>query len=289
MNDPQLSVLVVVGFEELPLAHQLPMVQWLGAGEVQLWPNYERLPDPAEVRRQVADAGLTVRAIHGPYSAADDLSSAATAVRAAAVDHLAAALDYLAACRAAVRPPGNSPHGVTTSPFMVVHPAAHGTGGMRRKEERLALRRVADALAVTVAAAEERGLRLALENMPPDILGHRIEDLLGIVETVASPTVGLCFDTGHANMAGRAPKMFRAAAPRTIACHVHDNNGKDDEHRVPFEGALNWKDLRAELARADYAGDFTLECLEALMLLYRRRDTAWRDRFRQWWTGGVGL
>ena len=274
MNDAQLTVLVAVGFERGTLAEQIPMVSWVGGTGVQFWVNYDVAPEPEEWRRQAADAGLAVRALHAPYGVGYDFSSPLTSERAQAVDRMLPALDLLAAVAAGVggRGPGaarSDPSDLSDPsdrsdapdpgpPFLVLHPAANSDSGMSRKERRTAMRRVAESLVALLPAAEERGLRLALENMPPTIAGYRIDDLIEIVTTVASPTLGLCFDTGHAHMVGKAAKMWAKAAPHVIAMHAHDNRRRDDDHLPPLEGSLNWKALHREMTKAEYRGDFAL-------------------------------
>ena len=51
------------------------------------------------------------------------------------------------------------------------------------------------------------------------------------VKTVDSPTVRVCFDTGHANCVGRPVKMWREARSFIITMHVHDNDGNADAIR----------------------------------------------------------
>jgi len=271
VDDSQLSVLVAAGFAEVPLVEQLPVVKWLGATGVQVYLNPNASPDVSAVRREIEDAGLALRSMHAPFGAGYDISSLDGEERAAAVDRLTASLDVL------VELGGE---------FAVLHPAADIVRMKRRERERRR-RMVAESLARMVPAAEARGVRLALENMSGGRTGAKIKELIEIVETVGSPTVRVCFDTGHANCVGRPVRTWQKAEPYIITMHVHDNDGSADQHREPFAGTINWRALRRALERADYAGDFVLECLEPLVVLYRHGNTAWRDRFRRWWTGAA--
>lgn len=270
MDDSQLTVLVGVGFKELPLADQLPMVRWVGSTGVQLFFNPEGQADPAAARREAEAAGLTVRSIHLPFGAGYDISSPAEAERRTAVARLIGALDAAATVGAA---------------FGVLHPSWIIDAAITARERRQRGRHVAESLRAIAPEAEARGVRLALENMPPPLIGDRIEDLIAIVEAAENDSVGICFDTGHAHQRGRVPRMWRKAGPRIVTMHLHDNDGTDDQHRAPFGGTIDWDALRRELDRASYAGEVTIECVEALALLHRRGDTAWRDRFRTWWAG----
>lgn len=270
MTDSQLTVLVASGFKELRLADQLCTVTWVGATGVQVWFNYESAIDPAAVRRCVADAGLALRSVHLPFGPGYDISSFVTRERESAVGKLVDRLDLVASLGAA---------------FGVVHPCARVDKEMTVGTRREHLKIIADSLTRLTAAAEQRGVGLALENMPPPLLGDRIEEVIRAVTAADRPALGICFDTGHANITGRAHRMFRKAAPHVISIHVHDNGGKEDDHALPFNGTLDWDAFRAELDRADYRGEFTLECLEPILLAHRKNDLAWRDRFRQWYAG----
>lgn len=117
------------------------------------------------------------------------------------------------------------------------------------------LRRLAD-------AAAEAKVRLALENLPcPYHLAEALEALPG-------PEVGLCWDTGHAyfgrKMAERGERKPFPAFPgrfasRIAAVHLHDNDGTWDQHRLPFEGGIDWDAAMRELACSGYEGGLHLE------------------------------
>ena len=267
MDDSNLSVLVAAGFEELALVDQLPVVRWVGATGVQVWLNYAAPPEPAEVRRQVEEADLALRSIHGPFGPSCDPSSLEAEIREAALATLLDAVDLAAEAGAG---------------YLVIHPGAEPIGDRPNERARRA-RLAAESIARLVPRAEARGVKLAVENMPPGHVGSRIDDLLEILRAVDSPRVGLCFDTGHANLVGRTVSMWRKAAPHVLAMHVHDNDGTADQHREPFSGSVKWGRLRNALVEVPYRGDFVLECLEALVALHRRGGNDWRDRFRRWW------
>ena len=71
---------------------------------------------------------------------------------------------------------------------------------------------------------------------------------------------GLCLDTGHINL---LRKSFRVYVPivgkRIKALHVHDNNGSNDEHRMPYVGTINWDDFCNSLHEVGYSGDLSFE------------------------------
>ena len=49
-----------------------------------------------------------------------------------------------------------------------------------------------------------------------------------------------------------------------ICTHLHDNDGKKDQHLPPFKGIIVWEKFLHELTAAGYKGTFTFECGGAL-------------------------
>ena len=71
----------------------------------------------------------------------------------------------------------------------------------------------------------------------------------------------VCLDTGHANFCGEKP----ADAVRLVgkeylgSLHVHDNNGKADEHKTPGNGTIDWEDFSDALAEIGFEGCVNFE------------------------------
>jgi sugar phosphate isomerase/epimerase len=94
--------------------------------------------------------------------------------------------------------------------------------------------------------AKERGAQILLENIPSELsTPARILTFLQYTRL----DLKVCFDTGHAHMAGGVQPAFRTLHQRIAAIHVHDNHGEKDEHLLPFEGQIDWaqtvRDFRA--------------------------------------------
>ena len=71
-----------------------------------------------------------------------------------------------------------------------------------------------------------------------------------------------CLDIGHAEMYGlgtSAPEMIEALGHRLLALHLHDNNQKRDQHKIPFSGSIDFSRVVASLKRIGYKGHMTLE------------------------------
>lgn len=118
-----------------------------------------------------------------------------------------------------------------------------------------AVRRSVETLA---EAATASGVRLALEVIPnalstPDAL---VDLLDGDLDLGAA---GVCLDFGHAHMLSSAPEATEVLAGHVITTHVHDNNGREDDHRVPFAGTIDWPAALMAMSKIGYAGRWIFE------------------------------
>ncbi len=115
--------------------------------------------------------------------------------------------------------------------------------------------------------AESLGVGIAIENLTlyrpaRDYLcfGSSVEDLLWLVEEIGSERVGICLDTGHANGERMDQgKAIRAMGKHLKATHINDNDSFTDQHRLPFDGTVNWKQIVEALRDIGYQGLFNLE------------------------------
>jgi sugar phosphate isomerase/epimerase len=85
--------------------------------------------------------------------------------------------------------------------------------------------------------AKERGAQILLENIPSEL--STPEHILLFLHYTRLD-LKVCFDTGHAHMAGGVQPAFRTLHERIAAMHVHDNHGEKDEHLLPYEGEIDW-------------------------------------------------
>jgi sugar phosphate isomerase/epimerase len=88
--------------------------------------------------------------------------------------------------------------------------------------------------------ASHRGVEVLVENTPNALASA--ERLLYFFE-VTHLKLNVCFDLGHANMNEGIETAYRLLAPRIRSTHVHDNDGKQDLHLLPFldeGGTVDW-------------------------------------------------
>ena len=98
------------------------------------------------------------------------------------------------------------------------------------------------------------GVRIAVENGDWHVVGE-------MLERYDEAHVGLCYDSGHANMAPGGLEALAGLKGRLIAIHLHDNDGKDDQHKLPFTGTVDWEGVARILAGSSYAKCVNLESL----------------------------
>ena len=106
---------------------------------------------------------------------------------------------------------------------------------------------------------------IAIENIcdqpaPRRRFGTTVDELLWLVEQTDPTTVGVCWDVGHAHIAGLDQYRAIKALGRSLrATHIQDNDGTADQHRFPYEGTIDWTAVLRALREIDYQGAFNLE------------------------------
>lgn len=194
-----------------------------------------------EVRGAFESEGVTIRSVHGPFRGENDLSHPEEPKRREVIRRFREFLPKVEAIGAEI---------------LVVHPGS--SCAPETAEHRLAL--CADSLRELCPHAERHRVGIALENMPPGYPGTGARELLALVESIGAPSLGLTFDTGHAHMAGSVEKMLAEMAPRVVHFHLHDNDGRFDQHvPIPF-GTIDWEGFQRVFRTMNFAAPLLLEC-----------------------------
>lgn len=113
--------------------------------------------------------------------------------------------------------------------------------------------------------ARPLGVGVAVENMPGSASDRRwfgavVDELLWLAEQTDPAVVGVCWDTGHAHMVGLDQyEALTALGPHLRATHIQDNDGTADQHRLPYEGSIDWAAVLRALREIGYPGAFNLE------------------------------
>lgn len=113
-------------------------------------------------------------------------------------------------------------------------------------------------------------LIFCLENLGSVPFTHRAENLLHLISDCGGENLGICLDTGHLHMTHHrdgneqtTTEFVRTAGDRLKALHIHENNGKADDHQMPFSAkkAFDWRELIRALEESGYQGLFNLEII----------------------------
>ena len=69
-----------------------------------------------------------------------------------------------------------------------------------------------------------------------------------------------CLDTGHALLSGRdIYTVIMKLGDRIETLHIHDNDGKADQHLAPYMGTLDWDRFITGIRDVGYAGGLSFE------------------------------
>ncbi|MEA4832684.1 MAG: sugar phosphate isomerase/epimerase family protein [Oscillospiraceae bacterium] len=131
-------------------------------------------------------------------------------------------------------------------PAMVIHvsggnnPPPFGVTGLER------IKRL-------VFKAEDNNINLAFENL------RRPEYVRYILDNVKSDRVKFCFDIGHWHCRTPDEDLLKEFGGKLIALHLHDNDGTDDQHRLPYDGTIEWNEAMRNIKAIKYWGAVGLE------------------------------
>jgi sugar phosphate isomerase/epimerase len=118
-----------------------------------------------------------------------------------------------------------------------------------------AMRKSLESIGVAAGAA---GVRLALEVIPNDLSTPAVlADLLSSDLDVGD--TGICLDFGHAHMMSGTAEAAELLSGHVITTHVHDNDGRRDDHLVPFAGSIDWTATLMAMQKVGYGGPLVFE------------------------------
>ncbi len=158
----------------------------------------------------------------------------------------------------------------------VVHPGVFSPLSIQMPEK--AIQKAIDGLTTLCEFAAERGLRIAVENLPSAnmLMGRYPDELIQIVRGVNMYNHGICLDVAHANTTKTLDEFLNIKAKDVEIIHLHasDNFGADDLHLPLGKGNQDWKKVLNGIN--DYEGLMVLELytieggLESLEFIRKR-------------------
>ncbi len=197
----------------------------LRAIEALIGSSFLETANPQEVERLLLNlrlSNLRVNSVHAPFGEEIDFSSFDDNTHERGVASVIEALELAQ---------------LLNAKYLIIHPGHEAVFSERKKR----LDRSVGVIRELAVIAEESGVMLAVENMPPDYLCDNTDEMLRVIEEASSRAVGICFDTGHANMTRSFERLARHLLPYTVTMHIHDNDGTTDQHLFPGNGTIDWK------------------------------------------------
>ncbi len=140
---------------------------------------------------------------------------------------------------------------------------------MKAESEWDSLRRTLDDL---MPYALDRGVKIAVENLI-DFRGVRFDNMPietcddnwplihRIFDHYPAEFVGLCYDSGHANLGRDRSAGLVPFLDRLLVLHLHGNDGTNDQHRNMFVNDLDWENLAKMIAQSAYTKPISLEVM----------------------------
>lgn len=207
----------------------------------------------AAIRNEMAECGLTFVDAHAPFGGVLDMNCPDMDFRPQMLLRHKLALEICAS------------FGIGT---ITIHPGSDRFFPEIPLEKHWDLMR--DALDKLLPEAERLGIAVAIENSMSRAASPSAVVMLK--SEYPTDTLGLCFDSGHANVldhgrnysSGMAYDFWRKVGcepewddriiekmlPQMISCHLHDNDGSTDSHSLPGCGNVDWKKIVPLLKRA---------------------------------------
>lgn len=227
----------------IPLEAMLAMIKAAGFDAVSLGgkrehSNYHHAHGRRRLHKLLNQFGLILDSIHAPFKNDDgDLSALEEKVRKQAVKNIKNAID--------------AAHSLA-SPIVILHLNARFSGQVTPKR----LNQVRRSMEVVAPYAQTKNIELACEN-PDNQAKQTIFD--AILAEFTQPHVGVCYDSSHERIAGMSFRVLERYHDRIFAVHIADDIRLKDDHLLPYEGNINWREFSRIFKGIKYQGVFLLE------------------------------
>jgi sugar phosphate isomerase/epimerase len=121
--------------------------------------------------------------------------------------------------------------------------------------------------------ASDYGVKIAVENVPEPypFLLKNVEDFTRFYGEIGED-VGLVLDIGHANLNRQIERFLTVFRDKIVHMHVHDNDGKGDQHLGIGFGNIDWKNFVNALARISYGRAVIIESVEQVAMSKHRLE-----------------
>ena len=189
-------------------------------------------------------AGIRIWSVHAPFGDSHSLSHLDESTRRRAVEYHKFVLERIALAGASAG-----------SPMAIIHPGSHA----RDEEIPRMISPLLNSLEALLPVAERLGVQLGLENMLPHHPGSDFWELRKVVEEMGSKWLRVCFDAGHAHVAGGVREGMEVLKDLVTTFHLADNDGTRDMHLQPPYGTIPWDSFISLLQTMDFHSPIVVE------------------------------
>lgn len=158
--------------------------------------------------------------------------------------------------------------GILGAPYVVVHPPImdeYKYNDFKAENKELSM----EFYSKILPYAKEAKVKIAIENMwNYDDMRKRIcpttcsyaEEIIDYIDELNDDTFCACLDIGHSVLTYAKPEdEIRLLGDKLKVLHIHDVDGIEDLHTVPYLGVVNWDECCKSLAEIGFSGDINLE------------------------------
>lgn len=145
--------------------------------------------------------------------------------------------------------------------LLTIHPGWKDLFGYRYPDEAYTL--AIEGHRELAEAASDYGIRIGIENMPPFWLSFGVdpEEIKAMIQAVNRDNLGLTLDVGHANILGvnAIDEFITTLNEKILLIHIHDNDGKRDQHKVIGEGTIDFHKVISSLIQGGINAPLCIE------------------------------
>ncbi|PKN00845.1 MAG: hypothetical protein CVU77_08095 [Elusimicrobia bacterium HGW-Elusimicrobia-1] len=220
---------------------------WTGTEQYGAFSHFEWHKDREIQALGIALKGLDieVESLHSPFSELIDISSPDENIRSFAMEEIERSMYCLKRLGGKI---------------LVVHPAA--TDESLKDDIAVRFAKCRRSLEHLYVRAQDLDVQIAVETQLPHIFGGEVSALMRLIDGFSPSVCGFCFDSSHANLYRKgALSTFDELSLRVIALHISDNKGSADDHLVPGDGLIDWRELVYRIKKSGCCEVFMLEVL----------------------------
>lgn len=219
----------------MPLEERLRLIKKTGFNAVSIWWEDEEGDWPIKkenIPRIVKNSGLEIENIHAPFSKCNGFWSKDKNLRD---DIVKKHITYIEECKE------------FNIPIMVMH-VTEDFGLKETNSYGI------ESIEKIVEAGEKNGVRVAIENTDNNFSIHYL------LSHIKSSYLGLCFDSSHNTIAlNKEINLLKLYGDRLFSTHISDSDGVKDRHWLPYDGSIDWEEIKKYFPVDNYNGYLSME------------------------------